>query len=141
MTAKEFFKKISDAERRVESATRKVELFKSMAEKITASLDGEQVSHTPNVHSFEDSVLRLSEAKEELNRLTAAYTALVSEISAQMRLLDDPEDEELLTCHYLRHIPLTKVAKEMHRCVAWVYRRHTIALEHLDRILEDYERE
>ena len=118
MTAIEFFKKISDAERRVESATRKVELFRSMAEKITASLDGEQVAHSPNVHSFEDSVLRLSEAKEELNHLTAIYTSLVSEINAQMRLLDDAEDEELLTSHYLRHIPLTKVAKEMHRGIA-----------------------
>ena len=89
----------------------------------------------------EKAVLRLSEAKEELNRLTAAYTALVSEINSQMQLLDDPEDEELLTCHYLRHIPLTKVAKEMHRGVTWVYRRHASALEQLDRILEGYERE
>ena len=40
MTAKEFFKKIHAAERSVESTARKVEIFKSMAEKITSSLEG-----------------------------------------------------------------------------------------------------
>ena len=93
MTAKEFFKKIHAAERSVESAARKVEIFKSMAEKITSSLEGETVSHTRNMHSNEDAIIRLAEAKEELARRTEVYTKLVDEFSAGCRTGDESREQ------------------------------------------------
>ena len=137
MTAKEFFKKIHAAERSVESAVRKVEIFKSMAEKITSSLEGETVSHTRNVHSNEDAIIRLAEAKEELARRTEVYTKLVDEISEKMTGLDDPEEEVLLTNHYLKHLSLLAVAREMHRGNSWVYDHHDAAIKKLDKILAE----
>ena len=94
-------------ERSVHAAARKVELFKSMAEKITMSLEGEVVSHSPNVHSNEDAIIRLSEAKDDLRNLTDAYTSMVDMITEKMTRLDDPEEESLLTYHYLHHISLS----------------------------------
>ena len=137
MTAKEFFKKIHAAERSVESAARKVEIFKSMAEKITSSLEGETVSHTRNVHSNEDAIIRLAEAKEELACRTEVYTKLVDEISEKMTGLDDPEEEVLLTNHYLKHLSLLAVAREMHRGNSWVYDHHDAAIKKLDKILAE----
>ena len=81
MTAIEFFRRIDEVERSVHAAARKVELFKSMAEKITMSLEGEVVSHSPNVHSNEDAIIRLSEAKDDLRNLTDAYTSMVDMIT------------------------------------------------------------
>ena len=118
-------------ERSVHAAARKVELFKSMAEKITMSLEGEVVSHSPNVHSNEDAIIRLSEAKDDLRNLTDAYTSMVDMITEKMTRLDDPEEESLLTYHYLHHISLSTVGR------TWVYRRHDIALEKLNKILAD----
>ena len=82
MTAIEFFRRIDEVERSVHAAARKVELFKSMAEKITMSLEGEVVSHSPNVHSNEDAIIRLSEAKDDLRNLTDAYTSMVLTITS-----------------------------------------------------------
>ena len=124
-------------ERSVHAAARKVELFKSMAEKITMSLEGEVVSHSPNVHSNEDAIIRLSEAKDDLRNLTDAYTSMVDMITEKMTRLDDPEEESLLTYHYLHHISLSTVAIQLHRGKTWVYRRHDIALEKLNKILAD----
>lgn len=137
MTAIEFFRRIDEVERSVHAAARKVELFKSMAEKITMSLEGEVVSHSPNVHSNEDAIIRLSEAKEDLRNLTDAYTSMVDMITEKMTRLDDPEEESLLTYHYLHHISLSTVAIQLHRGRTWVYRRHDIALEKLNKILAD----
>ncbi len=137
MTAKEFFKKIHDAERSVESAARKVEILKSMAEKITSSLDGETVSHTRNVHSNEEAIIRLAEAKEELARRSAVYTAYVNEITEKMAILDDPEEEILLTNHYLKHLSLVAKSRDLHRCRSWVYEHHDLAMKKLDQILAD----
>lgn len=134
MSAIEYFNKIHEIERNITAASRRAMLFKAMAEKITATMDGEQVVHSRNVHSFEDAVLRLTEAREEVERLSADYNLLVNEITAKMISLD-PEDSELLTYHYLKHMPLLIVAREMHHGKSWAYDHHASALRQLDLIL------
>ena len=59
MTSIEFFRKIKESERSVSTAAMKVDVFKSMAERITVSLEGEVVSRTRNVHANEDAFLNL----------------------------------------------------------------------------------
>ena len=81
--------------------------------------------------------IRLAEAKEELARRTEVYTKLVDEISEKMTGLDDPEEEVLLTNHYLKHLSLLAVAREMHRGNSWVYDHHDAAIKKLDKILAE----
>lgn len=137
MKAKEYFDRIKDVERNIDTALRKVELMKCMAERITGSLEGEVVSRTRNVHSGEDTIIKLVEAKEELQQLNNTYAFMISVITEKMACLEDPEDEKLLTNHYLMHMPLADVSVKMHHARAWGYRRHDQALEKLDVILVD----
>ncbi|MBO7662864.1 MAG: hypothetical protein J6U01_05795 [Clostridia bacterium] len=137
MKAVEFFGKINEAERRLCAAERKVALFQSLAEGGPLSLDGERVSHSRNVHANEDAVIRLSEAKDSVRKLKETYCSLVDRIMDRMVRLEDPEDEKLLSYHYLEHAPLTSVADRMHRGKTWVYQRHALALERLDSLLQD----
>lgn len=141
MTAIELFGRIDEAERSLNSAARKVELFKCLAEKVTMSLEGEVVSRSRNVHSNEDAIIRLSEAKDELRLRTNVYSSLINVITEKMTRLDSPEDESLLTYHYLHHKPLSAVAAQMHRGRTWVYRRHDIALDKLNKVLKDLKEE
>ena len=102
MTAIEIFKRIEASERNINTAARKVELYKCMAERITSSLEGEVVSRSRNMHSFEDSILRLSEAKDELRIASDYYSALVDFITGKMNGLEEQDDEDLLTYHHLQ---------------------------------------
>ena len=79
----------------------------------------------------------MSEAKDDLRNLTDAYTSMVDMITEKMTRLDVHEEESLLTYHYLHHISLSTVAIQLHRGRTWVYRRHDIALEKLNKILAD----
>ena len=108
MKAVDFFRKMNEVERCLHAAERKVELFKSLAE-----------------------------AKDGLRKLRDTYFSLVDMITDRMTRLEDPEDEKLLAYHYLEHTPLTSVALRMHRGKTWVYQRHGVALERLDRLLKD----
>lgn len=137
MKAKDYFDRIRGVERNIDNAMRRVELLKCMTERITVSLEGEVVSRSRNVHAQEDAIIRLAEAKEELHQLNAVYSFMVSLITKKMARLEDPEDEELLTNHYLHHMSLTDAAVKMHHAKAWAYRRHDQALEKLDVILVD----
>ena len=137
MKAKDYFDRIKGVERNIESAMSRVELLECMAERITVSLDGEVVSRSRNVHSQEDAIIRLAEARTELKQLNDTYSYLVSIITKKMGSLEDPEDEKLLRNHYLLHMSLTETAVKMHHAKAWAYRRHDQALEKLDAILVD----
>ena len=141
MTAIEFFSRLEASERSISTATRKVEVLKSMAEKITSTLEGEVVSHTRNVHSFEDSILRLAEAKEELALASKKYSLLVDFIMAKMSLLENPDEELLLSYHHLSHIPLSVAAEKLHHSRSWGFSQHDIALRNLDIILAELREE
>lgn len=141
MKAKEYFDRIRDVERNIDTALRKVELMKCMAERITGSLEGEVVSRTRNVHSGEDAIIKLVEAKEELKQLNNTYAFMISVITEKMGCLEDPEDAKLLTNCYLKHMSLYEASVKMHHHKTWAYRRHDQALENLDVILIDLKEE
>ena len=129
MTAIEIFKRIEASERSLNTAARKVELYKCMAERITSTLEGEVVSRSRNVHSFEDSVLRLSEAKDELRIASDYYSVLVDFITEKMNELEEQDDEDLLSYYHLQHIPLAEISTKLHHSRTWGYRRYEIALK------------
>lgn len=66
MKAKDFLQQVALAEKRMQKAQQKVDLYRSLAEKVHASMDGERVSKTRNVTAHEEHMIRLIEAKEQL---------------------------------------------------------------------------
>ena len=68
MTAKEYLGQAYRLDQRINSKLQQVDSLRSLTQKITASYDGEVVSHTRNVTSLQDTIIRLMEAEEELNR-------------------------------------------------------------------------
>jgi len=141
MTAKELFEKIDEAERNLSTAVRKVEVLKSIAERITSSLQDEVVSHSINVHSHEESIIRLSEAKDALNLVSANYSSLLDFITKKLALLDNEDDEALLSYYHLSHLPLNDISVRLHHSKTWGYRRYDIAIRNLDIIVSDVSEE
>lgn len=135
MTAKELFGKIDEAERNLATAVRKVEVLKSIAERITSSLQDEVVSHSLNVHSHEDSIIRLSEAKDDLQMVSAYFASLIDFVTPKLALLDNRDDEALLSYFHLSHLPLSDISIKLHHSRTWGYRRYDIAFKNLDDII------
>ena len=53
----------AELERKINTAMRKQELCKGMAQRITPSLSSDRVSHTRNITASEDAISRLMEAE------------------------------------------------------------------------------
>ena len=132
---KEFLLRAENMERRIDAALRKVELFKSLAQRITAKLDQAQVSHSRNVSANEDAIIQLMEAEEQLKQLCAEYSNVVSEITAVLASLENREDERLLSDVFLKHHSLEQIAAREHVTKSCVYKRCDRALDALERIL------
>ena len=67
MNAKEYLNQAKTLDQRINVKLDRVSRLRSMTQKITASYDGEQVSHTRNVTSLQDTIIRLMEEEEFLN--------------------------------------------------------------------------
>ena len=79
MKAREFLNRAAKAERKVDAALQKVELCRSLTQRVTSTINGEQVSRTRNVTANEDAIIRLTEAKEQARALTEEYMAIVAD--------------------------------------------------------------
>ena len=132
---KEFLLRAEIMERRIDAALRKVELLKSLTQRITAKLDHEQVSHSRNVSANEDAIIQLMEAEEQLKQLCAEYGVVVSEIMAALASLENRDDERLLSDVFLKHQPLEQIAAREHVTKSCIYKRCDRALDELEKMI------
>lgn len=133
---KEFLLRAETTERRIDAALRKVELFRSLAERVTSHWGKESVKLSRNVSANEDAIIQLMEAEEQLKQLCAEYGVIVSEITAVLAALESREDERLLSDVFLKHQPLEQIAAREHVTKSCVYKRCDRALSELEQLLD-----
>ena len=132
---KAFLLRAEAMERRIDATLRKVELFRSLTERVTSHWGKESVSHSRNVSANEDAIIQLMEAEEQLKQLCAEYGHVVSEITAVLAALESREDERLLSDVFLKHQSLEQVATREHVTKSCMYKRCDRALDELERII------
>lgn len=139
MTAKEYLGQAYRLDQRINSKLQQVDSLRSLTQKITASYDGEVVSHTRNVTSLQDTIIRLMEAEEELNRQIDELVDLKMDIA---RLIDQVHNESfrlILEKRYLCFLQWDQIASEMHYSRRWVLNKHDRAVEVVDKLMAERE--
>ena len=137
MTAKEFLGQAYRLDQRINSKLQQIESLRCLTQKVTQAYGGEAVSRTRNVSSLEDSILRLMEAEEELNRQIDTLVDTKIEIG---KLIDRVHNETyrlILEKRYLCFMNWDRIAEELHYSRRWVLSRHERALEIADKLLRE----
>lgn len=111
--ALEFLKRPQVIEGRIRAALYKIEPCRSMTERITASLGSEQVSRTRDVTANENAIIRLTEAREKLEKLQTEYHDVVDEITEVVGSMDDQEQQIILLDYYLGHRAFEDIASRL----------------------------
>lgn len=135
MNATEYLKQVRIAEQEMNAELRKAELYRSLTERVTTALGGEQVTHTRNVTAMEDAILGLIDSREQLYERTKEYNAIVTEVARKLRSITVPYGEQILYYHYIEHCSLTIIAKKIYVSRTQVYRCHNDAIRELDELL------
>ena len=81
MTAKEYLSQAYRLNQLANTKMEQIENLRALSEKVTASYGSEQVSHSRNVTSMEDTVVRIVAAQDDLNRQLSEIVRLQVEIS------------------------------------------------------------
>ena len=128
MTAKEYLNQAKTLDQRINVKLDRVSRLRAMTQKITASLDGEQVSRTRNVTPLEDAIIRLMEEEESLNAAIDRLVDLKREVSGVLKQIDDTDCQLLLELRYLCYRSWEEIAEVMHMHIRTVYKVHGRAL-------------
>ena len=137
MTATEYLGQAYRLDQRINSKLQQVESLRSLTRKVTASYDGETVFHTRNVTSLEDTIFRLMEAEEELNRQIDELVVLKMDISRMINRVRNESLRLILEKRYLCFLQWDQIAAEMHYSRRWVLNRHARAVEVVDKLMAE----
>lgn len=142
MTAKEYLNQARLLDQRINTKLERVTRLRSLTQRVTAAMDSEVVSHTRNVTSLEDQIIRLMEEEESLNQAIDRLVNLKSEVSEVLTLIHDTDCQLILELRYLCFRSWEEIAEVMHFHIRTVYKVHGRALQKLQDVLgsEDYRR-
>lgn len=137
MTAKEYLGQAYRLDQRINSKLHQIESLRSLTQKVTASYDGEVVSRTRNVTSLQDTIIRLMETEEELNRQIDELVDLKMEIAKVIDRVRNESYRMILEMRYLCFMSWDVIAENMHYSRRWVLTKHDRAVEVVDAILKE----
>ncbi|MDL2205815.1 DUF1492 domain-containing protein [Eubacteriales bacterium OttesenSCG-928-N13] len=135
MTAKEYLGQAYRLDQRINSKLHQVESLRSLTQKVTTSYGSEPVSHTRNVSSLEDTIIRIIEAEGELNSQIDKLVQLKMEIAVNIDKVRNESYRLILEKRYLCFEQWDQIAQDMNYSRRWVLNRHERAVEVMDRIL------
>lgn len=137
MTAFEFMNRAYKFQACIESKLEQIAVLRSLTQKVTAALDGETVSHTRNVTSLQDSIIRLMEAEDELQQEIDQLLNVKAEISAMIAKLDSPDYRLVLEMRYLSLKTWEEISSDLHFSLRWTKSLHARALKAVDQLISE----
>ena len=135
MNAKEYLSGAWYIERQVQSKLEQIEALKSLACRMTASFDQEVVSHSVDTTSMQDTIIRIMEAEEELNKKIDELVAMKVEISHTIDRVRDVQLRLLLEKRYLLFLSWPQIAEDLMISDRWLQKRHDDALAAVRKVL------
>jgi DNA-directed RNA polymerase specialized sigma24 family protein len=134
MTAKEYLAQAYHLDHRISAKLEQVEALRSLTQRVTVSYGREPVSHTRNISSMEDSIIRLMEAENALNRTIDALVEMKMDIAQCIDAVPNHDCQLLLEKRYLCFQSWEQIAIDMQCTVRWVHILHGRALRVIDRL-------
>ena len=131
MTAKEYLNQAYWLDRRIDSKLEQLSALSDMATKTTSIMSDDVVSHTRNVHSMQDIIVKIVDMKAEINTDIDHLVDLKRELMQVVKAVPNPEHQTLLELRYLCFKSWEDVAQELGYNVRHIYRLHDEAVEQI----------
>lgn len=135
MNAKEYLIQAKMLDQRINVKLERVSRLRALTQKITASYEGEQVSHSRNVTAMQDTVIRLMEEAESLNADIDRLVDLRREVTEVLGRVKDTDCHLLLELRYLCFRSWEEISEIMHMHIRTVYKVHGRALQKVDAVI------
>ena len=129
---KEYLKKVECLRRRIQRKKHEIYLLHQQAE----GMNGSGISNMPRTvspdHSkMEGTVFKIMALEQDIKDTQQEYDALIADMERRIKAIDDADDRDLLTKHYLEFKSWDTIAAEMFISKRKAYYLHNKALKSL----------
>jgi len=136
MSALEFLQQAYMLEQRIQTKLHQITSLRSLAETMRSYTGNEPVSHTRNVTSLEDSVIKIMEQEQELNDEIDRLVDLKKEILDVIGEVRDLNYRLVLEKRHLCFESWPQIGEEMGHTDRWAQLKHQAALRVVQQILD-----
>ena len=136
MNAKEYLNQAFRMEQRVQSKLEQLEALRSLAAHVTSGFGSEPVVHTRNHTAMQDTVIRIMEAEQELNREIDELVNTKQEIKRTIDQVPDVTLQLVLEKRYLIFLKWEQIACDMYYSIRSVQEKHREAVRIVQGILD-----
>ncbi len=136
--AREYLRSFKVAETRIQLKARQAKDLQDRLLSISAPIDKEVVSHTPNVGIMADMVAMIVDMQKEIELQTADILRRKREVYLLLNKID-PEKASLLIDHFIEKKSLSEIGKIRHIERRWVKRRIASAIADFQIVLDRQE--
>ena len=140
MKAVEFLSQAYLMDQQIRSKKEQLVMLRSMATSFYNPTDQEQVSCTPKTYALEESVIKIVEAENEIKAQVDQLVQTMMEIRRVIEAVQDVRLRLVLEKRYLSFQPWKEIAADMDRSVRWVQQKHVMALEVVQRMMDNESR-
>lgn len=136
MAAKEYLSQLRYKNAKINSLLARQQRYRELASRSTAvyrDIPGGGQSHAS---STEEYVCKIVDLGREIDRRIDEYVDLTRAIETLIRSVKDDRYREILTDRYITEWSWSKIAREMHYSIDWVWELHGQALREFDRLLK-----
>ena len=139
MTAKEYLGQAYRLDQRINSKLQQIESLRSLTQRVTVAYGGEVVSHTRNVTSMQDTIVRLMQAEEELNREIDRLVDLKAEIAGVIGQVRNESYRLILEKRYLCFQTWAQIGDDLHYTRRWLLTKHDRAVDVVEKLISERE--
>ena len=131
MSAKEYLSQAMYIDQRINSKLEQVMTLRETATKATATLTDMPRSDSPNLQSMENTIVKIVDLENEINRDIDRLVDLKAEVRQLIAALENPEQQLILELRYLCFKQWSTIMEEMGISETSVYRIHGEALKNI----------
>ena len=129
MNAKEYLSQVMYIDQRINSKLEQVMTLREAATKATATLTDMPRSDSPNLRSMEDTIVKIIDLENEINRDIDQLVDLKAEARRLINQVKEPDQQLVLELRYLCYKSCNEIMVELGCSEPTVYRLHGEALK------------
>lgn len=134
--AKDYLLKIRLYDARIENGLQELSALEDMVTRITPVLKQDMVSGSHSQDKLGDTVAKIADLRDQINRDVDAFVDLKKEAAAKLAQIENPDYYKVLHLRYIRNFTFERIAIEMNYSYRGVCYLHGRALQAFEKVME-----
>lgn len=131
-----YLRRVESIDNMIAEKQEQIDSLRALASSTALHSDSERVQSSGGKDIVGECCAKIADLCAEINKDIDEFVDEKANVIHIIDKLDNLEERKLLCCRYLKYMPFSSIAKEMHISESTVYRMHKRSMERLEEMLK-----